>query len=117
MAQTFKIKGKRQIYNLTAYFVLPFSLCDNNALCRSSQVEACHDKVVSSVGVSSGDALQTVGVFLDSQEGVLSFYSVQPGGALLPLHCFKSSFTQPLYPALSVSKTQLSLCDLFSDTN
>ncbi|XP_039989930.1 E3 ubiquitin/ISG15 ligase TRIM25 [Xiphias gladius] len=78
--------------------------------CDKRKVEALHNKV--SVPVDA-DRLQRVGVFLDFEEGVLSFFNVTPGGSLALMHSFKHRFTDPLYPALSVSKTHLAICDLF----
>ncbi|XP_023271045.1 E3 ubiquitin/ISG15 ligase TRIM25-like isoform X2 [Seriola lalandi dorsalis] len=78
--------------------------------CDKRKVEALHNKV--SVPVDA-DMLQKVGVFLDFEEGILSFFNVTPGGSLALMHSYKHRFTDPLYPALSVSKTQLAICDLF----
>uniref|UniRef100_A0A8C6SQ35 Ig-like domain-containing protein n=1 Tax=Neogobius melanostomus TaxID=47308 RepID=A0A8C6SQ35_9GOBI len=39
-----------------------------------------------------------VGVFLDSEAGVLSFYQVLSDGQLSHLHTFNTSFTEPLFP-------------------
>lgn len=78
--------------------------------CDKRKVEALHNKV--SVPVDS-DGLQRVGVFLDFEDGILSFFNVTPGGSLALMHSYKQRFTNPLYPAFSVSKTQLSICDLF----
>lgn len=78
--------------------------------CDRRKVEALHNKA--SVPVDA-DRLQRVGVFLDFEEGVLSFFNVTPGGSLALMHSYKHSFTDPLYPALSVSKTHLAICDLF----
>lgn len=74
------------------------------------KVEALHNKV--SVPLNA-DGLHRVGVFLDFEEGTLSFFNVAPGGSLTVMHSYKQSFTGPLYPAFSVSKTQLAICDLF----
>ncbi|XP_056137899.1 tripartite motif-containing protein 16 isoform X2 [Lampris incognitus] len=76
---------------------------------EKGRVEALHDKVAVPI-VTEG--LRKVAVFLDF-EGILSFFSVTPGGSLTLLHKYKHKFTEPLYPALSVSKTQLTICDLF----
>ncbi|XP_028307472.1 tripartite motif-containing protein 14 [Gouania willdenowi] len=73
------------------------------------KVETLHNKLSVPVEV---DGLQRVGLFLDFEEGILSFFNVTPEGVAL-LHSFKHSFTEPLYPALSVSKTQLTICDLY----
>ncbi|XP_033491915.1 tripartite motif-containing protein 14 [Epinephelus lanceolatus] len=74
------------------------------------KVEALHNKVAVPV---DADGLQRVGVFLDFEEGVLSFFNVTPGGSLALMHSFKHRFTDALFPALSVSKTHLAICDLF----
>lgn len=74
------------------------------------RVEALHNKVVEPV---DADELQMVGVFLDFEEGVVSFFNVSPGGSLTLMHSYKHRFTDPLYPAFSVSKTHLAICDLF----
>ncbi|KAK0154481.1 Tripartite motif-containing protein 16 [Merluccius polli] len=74
------------------------------------KVEAMHDKAAVSVAT---ERLQRIGVFLDCDEGVLSFYSVTPGGALALLHTYRQRFAEPLYPAFSVCKAQLTICDLF----
>ncbi|KAM7414819.1 hypothetical protein PAMA_019575 [Pampus argenteus] len=78
--------------------------------CDRRKVEALHNKVAVPVSVES---LQRVGVFLDFEEGILSFFNVTPGGSLALMHSYNHRFTDPLYPALSVSKTQLAICSLF----
>ncbi|XP_071351746.1 tripartite motif-containing protein 14 [Trachinotus anak] len=78
--------------------------------CDKKKVEALHNKVPVPV---DADRLQRVGVFLDFEEGLLSFFNVTPGGSLVLMHSYNHRFTDPLYPALSVSKTQLAICDLF----
>ncbi|XP_037538908.1 E3 ubiquitin-protein ligase TRIM47 [Nematolebias whitei] len=75
------------------------------------KVEALHNK--ESVSVKA-DGLQRLGVFLDFEEGSLSFFSVTPGGSLALLHSYRQEFSVPLYPAFSVSKTHLTICDLFT---
>lgn len=80
-------------------------------VCEKGRVEALHDKV--SVPVCA-TGLQKVGVLLDFEEGCLLFFSVSDGGTLTLLYSFQHEFSEPLYPALAVSKTQLSVCDLFS---
>lgn len=87
----------------------PFSWC---VACDRRRVEVLHNKVAVAVAAPA-DGLQAVGVFLDFEEGILSFFSVTPEGSLVPLHSYRQAFTEQLYPALSVSKTQLTFCDLF----
>ncbi|KAF7664003.1 hypothetical protein LDENG_00192880 [Lucifuga dentata] len=82
--------------------------------CERRKVEALHNKVVVSV---AAEGLQRVGVFLDFDEGVLSFFNVTPEGSLVLLHSYKHRFSDPLYPALSVSKTHLTICDLFKPSS
>ncbi|XP_072429200.1 E3 ubiquitin/ISG15 ligase TRIM25-like [Chiloscyllium punctatum] len=43
----------------------------------------------------------TVGVYINFEGGIISFYSV-PGSELTLLHTFNGRFTEPLYPALRV---------------
>ncbi|KAM6937294.1 tripartite motif-containing protein 14 [Xenentodon cancila] len=78
--------------------------------CDRKKLEALHNK--ESVPVKA-DGLQRVGVFLDFQEGSLSFFNVTPGGSLALLHSYKHRFSSPVYPAFSVSKTHLAICELF----
>ncbi|KAM8893099.1 tripartite motif-containing protein 14 isoform 2-T2 [Spinachia spinachia] len=78
--------------------------------CDRKKVEALHNKVAVPV---DGDRLTRLGVFLDFEQGVLSFFNVTPGGSLALMHSYKHRFSTPLYPALSVSKTHLAICDLF----
>ncbi|XP_044213440.1 E3 ubiquitin/ISG15 ligase TRIM25 [Thunnus albacares] len=89
---------------------LGFNLYSWCLACDRRKVEALHNKVTVPV---DADGLQRVGVFLDFEEGILSFFNVTPGGSLALMHSYKHRFTDPLYPALSVSKTQLAICDLF----
>ncbi|XP_035013758.1 E3 ubiquitin/ISG15 ligase TRIM25 [Hippoglossus stenolepis] len=84
-----------------------FSWC---VACDRRKVEAVHNKVSVPVEV---DKLQRVGVFLDFEEGILSFFNVTPGGSLVLMHSYQHKFSDALYPAFSVSKTQLMICDLF----
>lgn len=79
--------------------------------CDKRKLEAVHNKEAVPV---RAEGLQRVGVFLDFEEGSLSFFNVAPGGSLALLHSFQHSFSEPLYPALSVSKTHLTICDLFN---
>lgn len=74
------------------------------------KVEVLHDKESTAV---CANAPPRVGVLLDFEEGSLSFFSVAEEGTLTLLYSYQHAFTQPLYPALAVSKTQLTICDLF----
>ncbi|KAJ8336622.1 hypothetical protein SKAU_G00378420 [Synaphobranchus kaupii] len=85
----------------------PHSWC---LLGERGKMEALHDKESYPV---EGSAPWRVGVFLDMEKGSLSFYAVPEEGGLTLLHCFQQAFTQPLYPALAVSKMQMAFCPLF----
>lgn len=74
------------------------------------KLEALHNK--ESVPVKA-EGLQRLGVFLDFEDNSLSFFNVTPGGSLALLHSFKHRFSSPVYPAFSVSKTHLAICELF----
>uniref|UniRef100_A0A3P9KU12 E3 ubiquitin/ISG15 ligase TRIM25 n=1 Tax=Oryzias latipes TaxID=8090 RepID=A0A3P9KU12_ORYLA len=89
---------------------LGFNSCSWCLACDKKKLEALHNK--ESIPVKT-DGLQTLGVFLDFEDGGLSFFNASPGGSLVLLHYFKHSFSSPLYPAFSVSKTQLAMCNLF----
>lgn len=49
-------------------------------------------------GVSS----DRVGVYLDHEAGILSFYEIKGGGEPSHLHTFREAFREPLYPAFGV---------------
>ncbi|KAK7160108.1 hypothetical protein R3I93_007919 [Phoxinus phoxinus] len=100
-------KGQKDVCRIGFY---PNSWC---LIYEKGKVEALHDKVASPVCAAE---LWKVGVLLDFKEGRLSFYSVAREGALSLLYSFEHKFTEPLYPALAVSKTQLSICDIFTKT-
>ncbi|KAM6960652.1 tripartite motif-containing protein 16 [Aplochiton taeniatus] len=85
----------------------PHSWCLSS---EKAKVEALHDKVAVPTAAKE---LQKVGVFVDLEEGILSFYKVTPEGSLSLLHSFKKSFSEPLYPAFGLQKTTLAVCDLF----
>nr|XP_055030733.1 E3 ubiquitin/ISG15 ligase TRIM25 [Misgurnus anguillicaudatus] len=97
-------KGQKDACRIGFY---PNSWC---LIYEKGKVEALHDKVASPVCATG---LWKVGVLLDFNEGRLSFYSVAEEGTLSLLYSFEHTFTEPLYPALAVSKTQLSICDVF----
>ncbi|XP_700212.1 tripartite motif-containing protein 14 isoform X1 [Danio rerio] len=98
-------KGQKDVCRIGFY---PNSWC---LIYEKGKVEALHDKVASPVCATD---LQKVGVLLNLNEGRLSFYSVARDGALSLLYSFEHTFSEPLYPALAVSKTQVSICDVFS---
>lgn len=50
------------------------------------------------IPIRTEDDPERVGVFLDYEAGLLSFYNVTVGMA--HLHTFRSKFTEPIYPAL-----------------
>uniref|UniRef100_A0A3Q3B7G7 B30.2/SPRY domain-containing protein n=1 Tax=Kryptolebias marmoratus TaxID=37003 RepID=A0A3Q3B7G7_KRYMA len=60
---------------------------------------------------SSSSASNTVAVYVDSADEILSFYSVS-SNSLFHLHTFRTTFTEPLYPgfALSSSGSSVFLC-------
>ncbi|XP_028665413.1 E3 ubiquitin/ISG15 ligase TRIM25 [Erpetoichthys calabaricus] len=72
---------------------------------EKDKTEAWHQKEAVSV---SGSPKQ-VGVYVNFDDGIVSFYSVHENSVSL-LHEFQHNFTQPLLPALAVSKMSLSFC-------
>ncbi|XP_059420863.1 E3 ubiquitin/ISG15 ligase TRIM25-like [Carassius carassius] len=100
-------KGQKDICRIGFY---PNSWC---LIYEKGKVEALHDKVASPVCSAE---LWKIGVLLNFNEGRLSFYSVAREGSLSLLYSFEHTFIEPLYPALAVSKTQLSICDIFTKT-
>uniref|UniRef100_UPI00398EBE70 tripartite motif-containing protein 16-like protein n=1 Tax=Pristiophorus japonicus TaxID=55135 RepID=UPI00398EBE70 len=54
-----------------------------------------------------------IGVYLDYQSSILSFYGVEDTMTLI--HKFESSFTEPLYPAFYLSKKEASVSLLLPD--
>ncbi|XP_067851682.1 E3 ubiquitin-protein ligase TRIM7-like [Heptranchias perlo] len=50
----------------------------------------------------TGECPTTVGVFVDFDCGIISFYSVS-GNSLTLLHTFHRTFTEPLYPVLEIA--------------
>lgn len=84
-----------------------FSWC---LACDRKKVEALHNKVATAV---SAERLERVGIFIDFEEGTLSFFNAAPGGSLVLMHSFKHQFSNPVYPAFSVSKTNVTIADLF----
>ncbi|XP_057187942.1 NACHT, LRR and PYD domains-containing protein 3-like [Triplophysa rosa] len=55
---------------------------------------------------------QRLGVYVDWPAGTLSFYSVSDTHTLTHLHTFNTTFTQPLYAALRVYNSSVSLCQI-----
>ncbi|XP_069486562.1 tripartite motif-containing protein 14 [Ambystoma mexicanum] len=53
---------------------------------------------------------EKIGVFLDYEAGILSFYNATCG--MTHLHTFHSRFTEPLYPALRVWEGSITICKL-----
>ncbi|XP_035169242.1 tripartite motif-containing protein 14 isoform X3 [Oxyura jamaicensis] len=51
-----------------------------------------------------------IGVFLDYEAGILSFYNVTDGMA--HLHTFRCKFTEPVYPALRLWEGSIGICKL-----
>ncbi|XP_054645017.1 tripartite motif-containing protein 16-like protein isoform X3 [Dunckerocampus dactyliophorus] len=65
--------------------------------CSPSSFAFIHDN--ETVSFPAAVISHRIGVFLDHNAGVLSFYTVTPGGIQL-LHQIKTTFDQPLYPAV-----------------
>ncbi|NXI99022.1 TRI14 protein, partial [Psophia crepitans] len=51
-----------------------------------------------------------IGIFLDYEAGILSFYNVTDGMA--HLHTFRCKFTEPVYPALRLWEGSIAICKL-----
>ncbi|XP_054042101.1 tripartite motif-containing protein 14 [Rissa tridactyla] len=51
-----------------------------------------------------------IGIFLDYEAGILSFYNVTDGMA--HLHTFRCKFTEPVYPALRLWEGSIGICKL-----
>ncbi len=61
---------------------------------------------------SSSSSSGRVGVYVDYPAGILSFHIVS-SDRLIPLHTFKTRFTEPLYPGFKVNlNSSVSLCYL-----
>nr|XP_032649147.1 tripartite motif-containing protein 14 [Chelonoidis abingdonii] len=56
------------------------------------------------------DDPERIGVFLDYEAGILSFYNVTDG--MVHLHTFCCKFTEPLYPALRLWEGAITICKL-----
>ncbi|XP_041125279.1 tripartite motif-containing protein 16 [Polyodon spathula] len=72
------------------------------------KMEVWHNKT--SVPLAASNP-KRVGVYLDYEGGSIAFYNVT-GNTITLLHKYQEHFTQLLYPALAVSKSTLSFCDL-----
>ncbi|XP_054610959.1 finTRIM family, member 82 isoform X2 [Dunckerocampus dactyliophorus] len=75
-------------------------------LCSDSGYSAWHNRVDKAV---SGPHSPRIGVYLDHPAGVLAFYSIGSGMALL--HRFETTFTEPLYPGFGVG-TSVKICNI-----
>uniref|UniRef100_S4RBP6 B30.2/SPRY domain-containing protein n=1 Tax=Petromyzon marinus TaxID=7757 RepID=S4RBP6_PETMA len=64
---------------------------------RGDSFSVLHSGVVTSLSVPQPP--RRVGVLLDCDAGLLSFYSAD---SIAPLHSFHQTFTQPLHPGLGV---------------
>ncbi|NWX80073.1 TRI14 protein, partial [Alca torda] len=56
------------------------------------------------------DDTDRIGIFLDYEAGILSFYNVTDGMA--HLHTFRCKFTEPVYPALRLWEGSIGTCKL-----
>eukprot|EP00062_Callorhinchus_milii_P000363 gi/632934294/ref/XP_007906601.1/ PREDICTED: E3 ubiquitin/ISG15 ligase TRIM25-like [Callorhinchus milii] len=72
-------------------------------------IEALHNNVKTKL---TADRLTKVGVYVDFEGGIISFYNVS-GRKLILIHTFHQTFTEPLYPAFCAHPgTSLSLTAL-----
>ncbi|XP_053155448.1 tripartite motif-containing protein 14 [Hemicordylus capensis] len=62
------------------------------------------------IQIRTKDDPERIGVFLDYEAGILSFYNVTDGMA--HLHTFHSKFTEPVYPALRLWKGTITISKL-----
>ncbi|XP_066572320.1 E3 ubiquitin-protein ligase TRIM39 [Amia ocellicauda] len=79
------------------------------------EIQALHN----GEGILVRERCARLGVFLDCDKGLLTFYSVDSGHSL---HCFKLTFAKPLSPAFSLSQEKdtnwpLTLCTLMPQDN
>ncbi|XP_051255553.1 NACHT, LRR and PYD domains-containing protein 3 isoform X2 [Dicentrarchus labrax] len=84
-------------------------------VCSDDKYSAWHNNKVIEVEVSPSVS-RRVGVFLDWDAGILSFYRVS-SDTMLHLHTFHCTFTEPLYPAFGfwfkeMFCSSVSLCEL-----
>ncbi|XP_061477921.1 tripartite motif-containing protein 14 [Rhineura floridana] len=62
------------------------------------------------IPIRTEDDPERVGVLLDYEAGILSFYNVT--GGMAHLHTFHSKFTKPVYPALRLWEGTITICKL-----
>ncbi|XP_038826907.1 NACHT, LRR and PYD domains-containing protein 12-like [Salvelinus namaycush] len=80
--------------------------------CCGNSYTAWHNNENTDISVSSASHSKRVGVYLDWQAGILSFYNVS-SDTLTHLHSFNTTFTEPLYPGFGVKfDSSLTLCDV-----
>ncbi|XP_029288735.1 LOW QUALITY PROTEIN: tripartite motif-containing protein 16-like [Cottoperca gobio] len=76
----------------------------NQSWCISLSISGCtfwHGGIKTKVPT---ECSSTVGVYLNHKAGSLSFYSVSDYGQMILLHRVHTTFSQPLYPGLMVSR-------------
>ncbi|XP_042158635.1 NACHT, LRR and PYD domains-containing protein 12 isoform X2 [Oncorhynchus tshawytscha] len=79
--------------------------------CCGNSYTAWHNNENTDISVSSSNS-NRVGVYLDWQAGILSFYNVS-SDTLTHLHSFNTTFTEPLYPGVGVKlDSSVTLCDV-----
>ncbi|XP_029502174.1 NACHT, LRR and PYD domains-containing protein 12-like isoform X1 [Oncorhynchus nerka] len=79
--------------------------------CCGNSYTAWHNNENNDISVSSSHS-NRVGVYLDWQAGILSFYNVS-SDTLTHLHSFNTTFTEPLYPGVGVKfDSSVTLCDV-----
>ncbi|XP_020312801.2 NACHT, LRR and PYD domains-containing protein 12 isoform X1 [Oncorhynchus kisutch] len=79
--------------------------------CCGNSYTAWHNNENTDISVSSSHS-NRVGVYLDWQAGILSFYNVS-SDTLTHLHSFNTTFTEPLYPGVGVKfDSSVTLCDV-----
>uniref|UniRef100_A0A8K9VFX4 B30.2/SPRY domain-containing protein n=1 Tax=Oncorhynchus mykiss TaxID=8022 RepID=A0A8K9VFX4_ONCMY len=77
--------------------------------CCGNSYTAWHNNENTDISVSSSHS-NRVGVYLDWQAGILSFYNVS-SDTLTHLHSFNTTFTEPLYPGVGVKfDSSVTLC-------
>ncbi|XP_062239366.1 NACHT, LRR and PYD domains-containing protein 3-like [Platichthys flesus] len=125
-----EVKWKGQVYIAVTYKGIirkgrDFSGLGSNhhswtLLCKSNGVYSVkHENKTTHLQPQFSPASDRVAVFLDFQAGILSFYKVT-SEALIHLHTFNSTFTEPLYPAFGFwfnyrfvkAGSSVSLCEM-----